>query len=377
MPEPRPPGHILVVDDDTSVRGLFVEVLHHAGYVATAVDTMAAAAAVLDAGEPEIICVLLDGRLPDGHAVDLLRRLRRDGAQETLPVIVITADDSPNAEIAGLDAGATDYLCKPVSPDALVARVAAHLRDRAAWLARLDAADAETEDVVDLRRSIRGVIDGGGFRPVFQPIVDLDDGRSCGFEALTRFDDGVPPDRRFPDAAATGLGVELELATLTHAVAAAVDLPSDAYVSLNVTPSLLRTDGGSLRRILATSPCPVVLEITEREAIDDYDSIRTSLRSLDPDVQLSIDDAGSGFSSLRHVVMLEPDYVKLDRTWVTGIDTEPTKQALVAGLVHFARTTGCQLVAEGIETEIERAVLVDLGVGLGQGFLLGRPERAG
>jgi EAL domain-containing protein (putative c-di-GMP-specific phosphodiesterase class I) len=74
--------------------------------------------------------------------------------------------------------------------------------------------------------------------------------------------------------------------------------------------------------------------------------------------------------------MLEPDFVKLDRTWVTGIDSDPTRQAMVAGLSHFARTTGCDLVAEGIEVESERAALSELDVKFGQGYLLGRPAVA-
>jgi len=72
-------------------------------------------------------------------------------------------------------------------------------------------------------------------------------------------------------------------------------------------------------------------------------------------------------------VMLEPEYVKLDRSWVTDIDVDPTRQALVAGLSYFARTTGCELVAEGIESEEEREMLTSLDVSLGQGFLLGAP----
>jgi EAL domain-containing protein (putative c-di-GMP-specific phosphodiesterase class I) len=116
-----------------------------------------------------------------------------------------------------------------------------------------------------------------------------------------------------------------------------------------------------------------VLELTEHDAVDDYGALRAALRDCEPAVRVSIDDAGAGFASLRHVVMLQPDFVKLDRCWVTGIDHDPTRQAMVAGLSHFARTTGCDLVAEGIELEEERRALSDLDVRFGQGFLLGRP----
>ena len=370
-------GHVLVVDDDESIRMLFTAVLGHAGYATIAADSVTAAAEILASGDPEIICILLDGRLPDGRGVDLLHRVRADVGGETLPVIVVTGDTSASAEIEGLEAGATDYLYKPVSPETLVARVGTHLRYRAAWMARLDALAAERAVPEPDRDVIAAVIDARSFHSVFQPIVELVGGELRGHEALTRFDDAVPPDLRFREALAVGLGLDLELATLTRAVESAVDLPAGSFVSLNVTPGLLRPSGDRLQAVIQDAPCPVVLEITEREAIDDYDAIRSTVSALDPSVRLSIDDAGAGFASLRHVVMLEPHYVKLDRTWVTGIEVEPTKQAMVAGLVHFAANTGCHLIAEGIETEAERTALVDLGVHLGQGFLLGRPQPVG
>jgi EAL domain-containing protein (putative c-di-GMP-specific phosphodiesterase class I) len=108
--------------------------------------------------------------------------------------------------------------------------------------------------------------------------------------------------------------------------------------------------------------------------VEDYPALRHAIHDVDSSARVSIDDAGAGFASLRHVVMLAPDFVKLDRTWVTGIETDPTRQAMVAGLSHFARRTGCDLVAEGIEEEAERSMLCELDVPFGQGYLLGRPE---
>ena len=368
-------GHVLVVDDDQGIRQLFADTLQLAGYATAEAASLAEAAAVLEGSDPEIICVLLDARLPDGHGIDLLRRVRSDFGAETLPIIVVTGDDSPSSEVEGLEAGATDFLVKPVRPEALVARVGAHLRDRAAWLAMLDAAAAGPASAAfDIdRRALDEVIDAGAFHPVFQPIVDLRDGANAGYEALTRFDDGTSPELRFAEATRLGRSAELELATLARAIESARRLPGDSYVSLNVTPGLLRP-GPGLQPLLESASCQVVLEITEREAIDDYDVVRSALSGFEPTVQLSIDDAGAGFASLRHVVMLQPDFVKLDRTWVSGIHLEPTKQAMVAGLVHFADATGCILVAEGIEADEESDMLVDLGVRYGQGYLLGRPE---
>ena len=90
-------------------------------------------------------------------------------------------------------------------------------------------------------------------------------------------------------------------------------------------------------------------------------------------VRLAVDDAGAGFASLRHIVRLSPDFIKLDVSLTRGIDIDPVRQSLAAALVSFARDTGPVVVAEGIETEAELEALRHLGVPLGQGFHLGRP----
>lgn len=122
---------------------------------------------------------------------------------------------------------------------------------------------------------------------------------------------------------------------------------------------------------------PLILEITERTAVDDYPRTRKAVRALGDQVRLAVDDAGAGFASLRHIAELRPDYVKLDMGLVRRIDRDPARQALVAGMVHYALQSGCTLIGEGIETENERRVLRRLGVGFGQGYLLGRPAKAG
>jgi len=86
-----------------------------------------------------------------------------------------------------------------------------------------------------------------------------------------------------------------------------------------------------------------------------------------------VDDAGVGFSSLRHILELHPAFVKLDRSLVAGLESDPARQAMIVGLRHFALATGCRLIAEGVETEAELSVLRTLEIGLGQGYLLGRP----
>ena len=239
----------------------------------------------------------------------------------------------------------------------------------AALIGRDIAARAETGRARDLLGTI---IERRQFHPVFQPIVDLGRSAVVGFEALTRFEDGVRPDVRFDEAAAIGLGFELEAATVDAALAAATMLPQGPWLNLNASPGFIER-GEHLRGLLRTTSRHVVLEITEHAAIADYAAFHASVADLRPRIELAVDDAGAGFASLRHILELRPDFVKVDRSIVAGLDEDPARQALMVGLGHFVRAIHCRLIAEGIETEAERATLRSLDIGLGQGYLLGRP----
>ncbi len=234
---------------------------------------------------------------------------------------------------------------------------------------------ARNADVLDGDR-IRAIIAERGFLPVFQPIVELASGVVVGYEALTRFVDGAPPELVFAEAARCGLGLELETATLRSILEASAALPPSAWLNLNASPELVSA-GEPLASIIARWGGQLVLELTEHVAITDYRALRDALHRLGPAVRLAVDDAGAGFASLRHILELRPDYVKLDRSIVAGVHRDPARQALVAGMVHFAAKTGMTLVAEGVETVGDARRLSDLGVPLAQGYRFGRPTLAG
>ncbi|MDQ1401859.1 MAG: hypothetical protein QOG03_175 [Actinomycetota bacterium] len=225
------------------------------------------------------------------------------------------------------------------------------------------------------RAVLDDIIRNGAFRPVYQPIVRLADDEIVGYEALTRFDDGIRPDLRFAEASGLHLGIDLELATLAATIYESQALPEGQFLSLNVSPALVMA-GPPLPSLLETVDRPLVLELTEHDPVDDYPALRAALDGLAPDLQVSVDDAGAGFASLSHVLALRPQFMKLDQSWVAGIESDPARQALVAGLDHFAEATGCLLIAEGIETTLQLDMLRSLDVDLGQGFLLGRPAPA-
>ncbi len=222
---------------------------------------------------------------------------------------------------------------------------------------------------------IESIIASGAFHPVFQPMVELATGQPIGYEALTRFDDGTSPDHVFAEARRGGLERELELVTLRAALAASEALPADRFLSLNVSPAFI-VAGDELRAALAARTRPIVLEITEHDTVNDYGALRSAFVALGSGLRLAVDDAGAGVANFTHLVELRPQIVKVDIGLVRGVNADLTRQALIVALLHFATATDCQVVAEGIETEAERAVLAKLEIQFGQGYLFGRPAPA-
>lgn len=222
---------------------------------------------------------------------------------------------------------------------------------------------------------VRSVIAREAFSPVFQPIIGLAIPGVAGYEALTRFDDEVSPAVHFSSARAAGIGVELELATLGAAARASTTLPPGPFLSINVSAELVMA-AVDLAPLLHALGRPIVLELTEHEARVEGPAFLARLKRLGGDVRLAIDDAGAGYAGLRRILDLRPAFVKLDIDLVRNIHRDPAREALIAGMVHFASETGASLIAEGIEREGEREVLRRLGVQLGQGYLPGRPAPA-
>jgi EAL domain-containing protein (putative c-di-GMP-specific phosphodiesterase class I) len=121
-------------------------------------------------------------------------------------------------------------------------------------------------------------------------------------------------------------------------------------------------------------PERLVLELTEHARVGNYDCLARAMDKLRAaGMRIAIDDAGAGFSSLRHILKLRPDLIKLDLSLIRDINLDSSKQALAASLISFAEKSNATIVAEGIETAQELSTLVRLGVGYGQGSFLGEP----
>src|SRR5690348_5319165 len=213
-------------------------------------------------------------------------------------------------------------------------------------------------------------------RLVFQPIVDLGKGAVAGYEALARFDGPLQatPDKWFAAAATVGLGPALESRVVRAALAARRQLPVNCFLTINVSPHALTTAPVMDEFLRGGELAGLFVELTEEQAITDPDGMRRELARLrERGAMIALDDAGSGYSGLQRLLGLRPELMKLDRSLIDGIDSDEAKRACVEMLTVLATRLDSWLLAEGIEQPGELRELINLGVPLAQGYLLGKP----
>jgi EAL domain-containing protein (putative c-di-GMP-specific phosphodiesterase class I) len=240
--------------------------------------------------------------------------------------------------------------------------------------ARFD--DERAADRGQMIRTLRTIIDRGGPRIVFQPIVDLATGATVGVEALSRFGTRTP-DKWFADAATVGLGTELELAAIGAALSHLDQLDPSWILALNLSPNTIFAPGFE-ELIRDVDPKHLSFEITEHEPIADYESLSEATAALQArGARICVDDAGAGYASLRHILKLHPDVIKLDITLTRDVDSDPVKRALASSLERFAAEVGAAITAEGVETQAELDALRTLGINYGQGFFIAEPSEIG
>ncbi len=224
------------------------------------------------------------------------------------------------------------------------------------------------------------IIQTSAIETYFQPIIDLHAMEVIGLEALSR-----PREREtfadasemFRAAAELGLLPSLETVARRRIMSKTSSWAGNALLFLNVSPDALIETGLVDRldnEIRAThTPSRVVIEVTEAHA--DTSAIRDAATTLRKrGFQIALDDLGAGSQDLRRVVEIRPDWIKLDRELVRGIDQDPIRQQLVNSLAAFAARVACKVVAEGIERVDELVTLRRLGVSHAQGFLIARPS---
>jgi EAL domain-containing protein (putative c-di-GMP-specific phosphodiesterase class I) len=238
------------------------------------------------------------------------------------------------------------------------------------------AANRRDQERAAKRARIRGVIADEELDIVFQPIVALDSREIVGYEALSRFsaEPERGPDEWFAEAHEVGLGGELELLAIRLACERAHGLPESMFLAVNVSPAT--AERPDLLALLASCPVDhVVLEVTEHARVDDYRRFRVAIdRVRELGASLAVDDAGAGFASLRHILELDAELIKLDGSLTRSLETDPRRRSLASAVIEFGRESGASVLAEHIESELQLVELRRLGVHYGQGYHLGRPS---
>lgn len=238
---------------------------------------------------------------------------------------------------------------------------------------RTDVTDLDAEPAVRVITS--AIADPTTMDIVTQPIVSLDHGGVVGYEALARFAGAIPTERLFLEASELGFGAELEAIALERGLVVLQHLPQGFVLHVNVSPTYLGMQ--EIHRILERSSLDrVVIELTEHIPVSEINRLRRQLEVYRlRGARIALDDAGAGYGGLELIYALEPEMIKIDRFLISGIDHNSAAAAVVATLVDVARTKGIQVVAEGIETQVEFDAVARLGIDMGQGYWIARPGR--
>ncbi len=222
----------------------------------------------------------------------------------------------------------------------------------------------------------RALLEPGAIRAVFQPIVRLADLGVIGYEGLSRFPTppglvALPPDVTLAAAERDGLRQELEVACWA-AIAAAGVPPQGRALWVNLSPEALGHPG--LLDVAGRLTSRLVIELTEQDAVLNHTLLQRRLRPwIERGALVAVDDAGAGFTSLEYVADIRPDFLKLSRGMVAGVDADPSRAAVLRATAAFASEVGARVVAEGVERVEELEALRAMEIELGQGWLFGRP----
>jgi EAL domain-containing protein (putative c-di-GMP-specific phosphodiesterase class I) len=226
-----------------------------------------------------------------------------------------------------------------------------------------------------LAADIMRLVDSDRVDVAYQPIMDLREERCIGIEALARFPEPFgPPDETLLAAKAVGLSLEVERLAIRQAWKIIPALGPGQFLSLNVSPGALVE---LARRANLRSDLPLdrlVVEITEHSAVESYAALHRELAPLrGRGLRIAVDDAGAGYASLRHVLELQPDFIKVDRSLIHGIADDHARRVAVGAFKSLALDLGATVVAEGIERPADLSAVRDLGLDTAQGYLLGKP----
>lgn len=364
---------ILIVDDDQSVTKMLTMLMETRGYL---VKIAYSGKGALEKASGTTDLILLDMNLPDQDGLEVCRKLKENKATEYIPVIILTANSSPQDIIGGLYLGADDYLTKPFDYEELVARMEVVMR-RGSLLQNGKGVEREDEIILELRKILKEEL----ITPFFQPIFLIKSFKILGFEALSRPKSTkilTNPELLFKAAIQFGCYQDMEVLSWRKAVAYASKYIENEKLFLNCNPYFVEGPKFiTVKSILKENNVEankIILEITERSSVSDFKTFFQHLSHYrSHGFQFAVDDVGGGYASLETIVETKPEVVKIDQHIVHNLNKDKFRKSIVKFIVNFCRENNILSIAEGIETLEDLQTVVSLGVDAVQGYYLAKP----
>jgi two-component system, cell cycle sensor histidine kinase and response regulator CckA len=381
---PMSPDHdairLLLVDDDPGVRRALESTLVRHGMLVETASNGREAADKVKLGSFDV--VVTDISMPEMTGIEFLRAVREHDVD--VPVILITGQPDIESAVRAVEYGAFRYLAKPVSNQ--------ELRETVLRAARLHKLARLKQQALELPGQLEGgrlgeraaleVRFAAGLRMMwmaFQPIVEWRERRVFGYEALLRSDEPLMKSPADILDAAERLGrlPELGRSVRAHVASAASSLPAGIRLFVNLhSADLNDEDLYSPDAPLSKIAERVVLEVTERASLHGVKNVTACVAKLNGlGFQIAIDDLGAGYAGLTSFTQLGPAVAKLDMSLVRGVDADARRQSIVRSMKTLCDELGMLVVAEGVETPMERDMLGQLGCDLLQGYLFAKPAR--
>lgn len=366
--------NVLVVDDDDDVRTLIADILQTEGHTVVCAEDgnsglEAAQVAVFDVA-------LVDYHMPAPNGLEVLARLHR--SQPNCVCLLVSGGLDVPIALEAINRGeAARIVAKPFTAGELLAAIEEAVDKRQRMGEQFLWTNAMEHSVEE--RHLRDCFQRNLFRLALQPIVASDSHAVFAHEALLRCDHPVlaTPIAVLQAAERHGQMPQLSAAVMAQCAAALKDLPEPLKLFVNLHPNELEDPDSLLQRVgaLKQFAARIVLEITERSQMIDAEHWRVSIgRLTDAGFSLAVDDLGAGYSSLSVLAEIKPQFIKIDMSIVRNCHADGHKQRLIELLCRFGETTSARVIAEGIETEAEAAVVAKAGAHYMQGYLFGKPQ---
>lgn len=388
------PATLLIVDDEPQVRKLLETLLQHEGYQTLTAGSGEEALQLVAQQPPDLI--LLDIMMPGMDGYEVASQLKGDETTAGIPIIMLSALSEPSARVNGLEAGAEEFISKPVERVELWLRVRnlLRLKTRGDWVSHSrELAQRPTgmnvHDLArqDLENALRQAVEHHEFTLHYQPKVEVASGRLCALEALLRWErpdyGAVSPAVFVPILESLGLIVPVGrwvIEQVCRQIAEWQQGPiGPVEVSVNVSGHQLIegdliADIARLLKQNQVEPHWLEVELTEGSLMENTQHTIASLQRLHTmGVKISIDDFGTGYSSLAYLRRFPIDTLKIDIAFIREVTSNPQDAAITRTIIELAHSLNLRVVAEGVETQAQLAFLKEAGCDQIQGYLFSRP----